>query len=234
VLRIRQDTDIRKDDAVTISTLSLLGDKIIRITPGDISQPILPPKAVIDGVDPIDIQEIFTKELQSNINEVVRGLADLVNEENRVLFSKTIKNLYLASVGLSDDLEHLRQILSEDTRISIKNIIMNFEKASNDLPVLIGQMTAFLSDNTGHVEDLIVSLTRSSDSVSKFMSSLQMLVRDISNPEGTLGRLIHTSELYDNINSIVEAIKLYGILGFQGVLHQKEIEERKKKEIWDY
>ena len=234
VLRIRQDTIIRKQDTITISTVSLLGDKIIKITPGDPSQPIFSAKSVIEGEDPIDITDIFTQELQSNVNEVVRGLADLVNEENRILFSKTIKNLYLASVGLSDDLENLRQILNEDTRVSLKNIISDFEKASKSLPILMEQMTTFLNDNTEHVEDLITSLTKSSDNVTKFISSLQMLGRDISNPEGTFGKLIHSTELYDDISAIVEGIKLYGILGFQSNLYQKEIEKRKKEEIWEY
>jgi phospholipid/cholesterol/gamma-HCH transport system substrate-binding protein len=232
VLRIKQETVIRKEDTITISTISLLGDKIIKITPGDIEQPSLQPDSITEGKDPVEIGDIFTPDLQNDIQSVVKGLADLVNQENRELFSKTIKNLYLASIGLSEDLDNLREILSADTRISIKNIIANFEKASGNLPLLMEQLTMFLSENTSHVEDLIVSLRKSSDDVSKFISSLQTLVRDISNPDGTVGRLIHSRDLYDNVISIVEGIKLYGLLGFQKVLHEKEVEERKGRGPW--
>ena len=234
ILRIKEDTPIRRKDIITISSLSLLGDKIVKITPGEPSEPVLPPYSQIEGVDSVEIQDLITPELQANINSAIRGLADLVNEENRVLFSKTIKNLYLASVGLSDDIENLRQVLNEDTRNSIRKIIENVEKASNNLPVLIEQMASFLSENTNNVEELIASLTRSSYGISKFVSSLQSLVREISSPEGTIGRLIHSSELYDNLNALIEGIKLYGLLGFQNILQQKELEERKTREIWNY
>ena len=126
ILRIKQDTPIRRKDIITISSLSLLGDKIVKITPGEPSEPVLPPYSQIEGVDSIEIQEIITPELQANINSAIRGLADLVNEENRVLFSKTIKNLYLASVGLSDDMENLRQILSQRLSILLKKVIKLF------------------------------------------------------------------------------------------------------------
>ncbi len=233
VLLIYEDTTIRKDDTITISSVNLLGDKIVKIIPGDVSAPPVSPGSTVEGEPPLDFSDVITPGLQEDVREIISGLADLVSERNRELFSKTMRILYLASEGLVADLGNLREVLSEDTLISVKRIISNIDDASNNLPALTEQLTAFVDKNTSDVERLVISLRKSSDDISRFISSLRNLMQAISKGEGTIGKLVHSSELYDSASELIEAIRFYGLLGFQEKLHEKELEKRKGKEIWE-
>jgi phospholipid/cholesterol/gamma-HCH transport system substrate-binding protein len=248
ILQISEDYIIREQDTITISTLGILGDKMVKIIPGDISAPRWPPDSTVKGEDPLDPFQAIdqatailrSEQFQEDLQGFVSGLADLVNEKNRELFSMTIRNLYLASEGLADDLENLREILSKDTRDSIKNIISSTEevvskvaKASEDLPRLTQTLASFVDDNTESMEDLIESLTRSSNDLSNFIRSLRATMRDLSRAQSTIGKLLYEDEIYENLNAVIQGIRFYGLLGFQEHLHQQEMERRKKEEIWD-
>ena len=233
VLRIKQGTNVREQDIITISSVGILGDKIVKIIPGDTSASTWPAGSTIEGKDPLEITDVVTPALQADVQEIVRGLADLVNEQNRELLAKTIRNFYIASEEIVDDIDSIKQILNEDTLESIRKIVSNIETASRALPVLTDQLTSFINDNTGNVEELIISLTKSSDDISGFINSLNILIREISRGESTLGKLIQTSELYDNINAVIQGIRFYGLLGFQNILHQEELEEREQEKVWE-
>ena len=233
ILRIKENIIIREQDTVTIASMNLLGDRIVKIVPGDFSAPPVKSGLPIEGKDPLDIGAIITPGLQEDFRDIMSGLADLVNEQNRGLFSRTIQNLYLASDGMVEDINNLRGIFNEETVQSMQRIINNLDKASSALPELTEQLAGFVDKNTGDIEGLIVSLKKSSDDISGFISSLRGITQAIARGEGTIGKLIHTSELYDNLNALAEGIRLYGLLGFQERLYEEELEKRKQREIWE-
>ena len=248
VLNVNEDTTIRNQDVITISSISIIGDKIVKIIPGEFSAPVVAPNSRIIGRDPFDPWSSFEEatkvlvspEFQQDLKRIVQGLADLVNEQNRERFSLAIRNLLLASQSLIDDLQNLRDILNDDTKDSIKSIIAsaeriidNVEAASDDLPELSRLLTKFIGDNAGNIEDLIVSVKGASDDLSGFLRSMRGFVREIGRGEGTIGKLIYDSDLYDNLNAVVEGIKFYGLLKFNEKLYEQELERRTEEEPWN-
>ncbi len=240
VLRINEKTIIRKQDVVTISSINMLGDRVVRIEPGDVTAPALAPGSTFRGVDPISITDVFTdalgiltdEQFKRDLHDTVAGLRELVSEQNTEFFKKTLLNLYLASQHIVEDLDKVRDFMGADKAEALESIIKNLEAASRDLPQLTAQLSAFINRNTGNVEELIVSLTKSSSDISSFIASLKVLLREISKGEGTLGKLIFTSELHDNLTALVRGLRLYGLLGYQNILHKEELEKRRRKEIW--
>ena len=168
---VRSKTPIKEDSKFTISSISIMGGKLLSITMGSTESPLLKPGSVIKGISPPRIEELVSEATEIS-NEVKRTLTKLQNVISRI------------------------SEITEKSKEDVKKSISNFNKTSTEIQELA--------------------------------SSLKLLIKNINEGNGTIGKLVREKDIYENLTKILdkgnEAVKNINKLS-------KEANENLKK--WD-
>jgi phospholipid/cholesterol/gamma-HCH transport system substrate-binding protein len=116
-LELNESAKIREGAKASVTTLGLMGEKYIELTPGDTGSPFIRPGATIQGKDPIDIDAIIeqatstmavAKETMTNISSLVKNLDNAI-ADNRPNIDEIMNNLRRTTDNLeefTDDIKH--------------------------------------------------------------------------------------------------------------------------------
>jgi len=110
VLWLEPQAKINSDAKIGVSATTLIGGRHIDIMPGAPEYPLLSEGSIVEGTDPVDINEILTE--SKKISQGVSGVVSFINENQQ-------------SVG--------------DTLDSIKRIVENIEKGKGTVGKLLGE-----------------------------------------------------------------------------------------------
>jgi len=110
VLWLEPQAKINSDAKIGVSATTLIGGRHIDIMPGAPEYPLLSEGSIVEGTDPVDINEILTE--SKKISQGVSGVVSFINENQQ-------------SVG--------------ETLDSIKRIVENIEKGKGTVGKLLGE-----------------------------------------------------------------------------------------------
>jgi len=125
------------------------------------------------------------EQVVAKIDTLVATLNMLVSNPNLPLI---IQNAELITENLNRSSEQLNQLLRND----IPQMTGTFTKAGENVSVLADRMNQL---------DLQATL----DSVNQTISSVHRMMEQIQSPNGTLGKMMSDTELYDNLNHTVQS-----------------------------
>lgn len=85
-----QSVNVRADDAASISTFGLLGEKYLEINPGPGQGPVLEPGGVLAGKPPVSTERIIERsnEVLSEFKQALQGLNGLVGDPSAQIYLK--------------------------------------------------------------------------------------------------------------------------------------------------
>ncbi len=142
---------IREDSIATIQTMGLLGDKYVEITMGSPEKEVLPDRARIKSVDPIDLFAYMTKaeEAIDAINTILLDVKEISTQirsgkgfVHTLLYDpaggKLVKNLSVASTSADD----LMKSLSSAAQ-SLNTIVKKVERGEGSLGGIINDPTVY-------------------------------------------------------------------------------------------
>jgi len=221
--------NIPVDSVATIQGAGLLGDRHLNIQPGISDKFITKGDTLAYSVDPTNIDTIMSK-LSSALDDVKKfskGLSTLFDEHGIVgLFSKggllgeggkltdimdTIdeasglivamlkenrENLKAGVGSVKDVSTHLDEILLEN-RGNIREGVKNIRNVTAKLKDVIG-------DNRDNFKDTLTNLKSGSAKLDTLMASLNRVMDKIETGQGTIGKLVQSDTVYDNLNSTLE------------------------------
>ncbi len=198
-VRCLVDNDVRilNDYRITIETVQLMSGAVISIYPGTEGHPVdtnlplrgLPSMGISEVVGLIDeFSEDFRKVL-TNLNSVLLHLDGIVGDSaNQLHISRSLANLDQGSRDaagwITENRESLNRSIShlEGTLSSLDAVVKTSESK-------IGQSLAHFDSASGQLQTVA--------------TDLHLLISDLRQGEGTLGRLATDPELYDRLNSTV-------------------------------
>ncbi len=158
-LQIADKTPIRTNSKARISTLGLLGENYVEISPGTSGAPLLPPGGEIHGDEIIQLADIFNNanNLTVNANQLVRDLGDklvmLTNNANQL-----VDNLNAMTGPRSR--EHFNAILSNadamlsESRPHLARTLANLDAAGDKLGPAIDKANVTLAHANTLTENL--------------------------------------------------------------------------------
>lgn len=201
---ISKEFAVPADSRMVIYGVDIMGGKGIRIDLGE-SEQMVPDGGVLQGDCEADM-----------LSSLADGLTPLLSKVNTTLDS------------LAVTVSSVNQTLSEQNRISISNTLRHLEMTMADVSGIaegLGgrseQINAFV-DDLGDIADRIVVLTEKADTlvgnlagitgsvseadIRELVSSFKVLLENINDPDGTVGKLLVDDSVYDSLDSLLSDV----------------------------
>lgn len=202
--------DLPASSEAQITSTSILGGKVIEVKLGKDNSRFLKSGDTIRSVFSPSITESLGEEygkLKITASEIVDKLNSALDGINRVLSEKNTQELSATLANLRSISDNVDKVVGDEsanlTRIidnlavlsaSLKKMTPDLERGASNLAVLSDTLRA-------QGPTLIASAAGS-------IYNLNMILAKINSSQGSAGKLINETELYDNLNATIESLRL--------------------------
>ncbi len=227
---IRKDVPLYEDAALGLRSASLLGEKLIAINPGTLTEPRLE-----DGDEIRVIEErIGTDQIMQTVGEIANDVKAVTAQLERAFGNDEAGDQMAGSLrNLSEALETINRTLANNEE-AINNIVANIEDtteeggpriirildnveaATADVRALLGDNREDLNRGVAEVDDTIASIHRASEELEEVLEDVHEVTDRTARGEGTIGRLTSDETLINEVEEIAE--NLNNVLGGIGRL----------------
>jgi phospholipid/cholesterol/gamma-HCH transport system substrate-binding protein len=181
---------------------SIFGETHVQINPGD-------------GTNYVETGELLTGEIPTetyDIDPVVKDLSAFSRQLSSTLTDKEVKALQSIINNADSLIVETKNTLMISQEIN--RIISNLENFSSDLKVMGSNLEQGFEPKLTKIDSILVKMDNFSnqlepaskglESFEKSMTTLQLLVEDMNQGKGSLGKLLKDESLYDNLNEVVD------------------------------
>jgi len=199
-LNLTTDVRLKKDAKFTVMNIGLMGERFVEVKPGH-SPELLDLSRPVKGFYDTGIPEVMgmTGQMLEEIRRLVAHLEGVFGTQwSQESIKETIRDLRKLSADLVALLEKNKDKL---------------ENTANDLSYTSSELKGILEDNKYKIQSSVDNFASSSaklDTFSTTLSSLSLslknLTQKIESGEGTLGKLVNDSTLYDDLKKTTQNV----------------------------
>ena len=141
-----------------------------------------------------------------------------LGEEEKDKIRLTIRNIESLTAELDTFIYNYRNIVSDKDKKNFQDFMKNLNGAVKDLKYgvnkEINKIDGMLdelkkvTDKSGELSATITELKKSSESFAKSTEKFNKILDKIDSGEGTMGKLVSDTALYENMNSLVNDIRV--------------------------
>jgi len=198
----------------------LIGSKYISITPGVKTKDYILPGTTVAGLKEFNFSEITPGivPITQDLAAFARNLKATLGEEEKDKIRFTIRNIESLTAELDTFIYNYRNIVSDKDKKNFQDFMKNLNGAVKDLKYgvnkEINKIDGMLdelkkvTDKSGELSATITELKKSSESFAKSTEKFNKILDKIDNGEGTMGKLVSDTALYDNMNSLVNDMRV--------------------------
>lgn len=209
-LNFNSSIDIKKGAVAYVESSGLLGDKVISVEQGTSSEPVQP-GGTIKGVYSGGMLESFQEngaqltndasESFDKLNSTLTQLQQVVDQDNRKKIDQMLSDLQQSSAELSK--------LMQRKRDDLESSIESLERILNNVDTLTTENSSRIDSALAGLNRTMQNFERVSSELEKTNSKLNTILTKINQGEGSLGKLVNDSSLYNNMDSLsVELTRL--------------------------
>ena len=194
-MNINNDFDFSSNSVAKIYGGNLIGSKSMAIEPVYQQNNLAQSGDTLPGkIDPglLELVNNRLTPLQTRVERAVTDVDTLVTSINRILNPKTQESIQKSFININSTLNSLKNTSSEINELvadNHKNINQSFEN--------INKTTENLQNVTDSVAQ--IDVTKMSQDLEKSIANIREVTEQIENSDGTLGKLIHDDQLYNNL-----------------------------------
>ena len=143
---------------------------------------------------------------------------DVKEVEEKDKIRLTIRNIESLTAELDTFIYNYRNIVSDKDKKNFQDFMKNLNGAVKDLKYgvnkEINKIDGMLdelkkvTDKSGELSATITELKKSSESFAKSTEKFNKILDKIDSGEGTMGKLVSDTALYDNMNSLVNDMRV--------------------------
>jgi phospholipid/cholesterol/gamma-HCH transport system substrate-binding protein len=199
------------DSKIEVKSEGLMGSKYVSINPGINDKKYILAGETVEGQREYDFSEITPGivPITQDIGVFARRLKATLGEEEKDRIRNTILNIESLTSELDGFVKGYRDVLSKPERENLRDIVTNLkissesikEKVDNDLSQILSGFKN-VSDQSEDLKQAIISLKSSSESLNASSKKFESILAKIDSGEGTLGKMVNDSGLYDNLNAL--------------------------------
>lgn len=199
------DTDIAipKESVASITSLSIVEGKSIVIDLGNSSN-FVEYGERIQGVYAESMMEIIGQKGEeigddasgaiSELNSFIQQLNNTLNDENRTRIDQTLEGTAESVTRLSSTLES-KQAEIEEAITAGSSMLQQLDTLAQDSRPRADSLMTAIEQNLQELEKVQVQLESA-------ITNFDMILEKINNGEGTLGRLVNDSSMYENLDTL--------------------------------
>ena len=201
------------DSKIEVKSEGIIGSKYISITPGYNRKDYILPGTIVDGLREFDLTEITPDivPMTQDLSAFARQLKAVLGKEEGDKIRLTIKNIesftaQLDSLISAKDINNF-QTTMKNMRDVTAELKEGINKEINKLDQMLNSFKA-VTDKSDELSMTISALRESSESFSSATQTLDILLTKIENGEGTLGKIVNNDTLHENMNSLVNEVRI--------------------------
>ena len=177
---------IREDSKMEISTEGVMGNKVVNITPGTTSNPVVDEGDVLGTVEAVKIDDIMEELKKSSINTTVvtRNLADITTKINQ---GEGIFGKLFTDTSFTNNLDQISRNTAKLTQ--------NFSTITSNINKEEGVIGRLLSDTT-----LANEFTVAGENLLQSTQNLKSITEKINQGEGVFGKIFTDTSFISNLN----------------------------------
>ena len=181
---------------------SIFGETHVQINPGD-------------GTNYVETGELLTGEIPTetyDIDPVVKDLSAFSRQLSATLTDKEVRALQSIINNTDSLVSETKNTLTISQEIN--RIITNLEIFSSELKMMGSNLGEGFQPKISKIDSILAKMESFSNKLEpaskgledfeKSMSTLQLLVQDLNQGKGSLGKLLKDESLYDNLNEVVD------------------------------
>jgi len=207
------------DSKIEVKSEGLIGSKFISISPGLNTKEFILPGETVEGLREFDFAEITPGivPLTQDLSAFARRLKATLGEEEKDNIRLTIHNIESLTAELDTFVYNYRNIISDNDKKNFQDFIKNLSGTVKDLKYgvnkEINKLDGMLddlkkvTDKSEELSSTITELKKSSESFAKSTEKINKILNKIDNGEGTMGKLVNDSALYENMNNLVNEMR---------------------------
>ncbi|MBC7171265.1 MAG: MCE family protein, partial [Polyangiaceae bacterium] len=217
---IRKDVPLYEDARLALRSASLLGEKVVAINPGTMTEPQLE-----DGDQILVIEErVGTEQIMQSVGEIAESVKAVTAQLERAFGSDeagdrmegalrdlsealgTINRTLAANEQAINDIVANIEVTTEEGGPRLIRILENIEAATADVRGVLEENRDDLGRGIGEVDDTIASIHRASEQLEEVLADVHAVTDRTSRGEGTIGRLTSDEALIDEVEGIAEGV----------------------------
>ena len=207
------------DSKIEVKSEGLIGSKFISISPGLNTKEFILPGETVEGLREFDFAEITPGivPLTQDLSAFARRLKATLGEEEKDNIRLTIHNIESLTAELDTFIYNYRNIISDNDKKNFQDFIKNLSGTVKDLKYgvnkEINKLDGMLddlkkvTDKSEELSTTITELKKSSKSFAISTEKFNKILNKIDNGEGTMGKLVNDSALYENMNNLVNEMR---------------------------
>jgi len=199
---------LSKDSKATIKSASIMGGKFIEITPG------VQTAMLQNGDTLVGTYEADLSELTATLAPITSNMLGLLENVNTTFDEKTRARIQNIIADVNRSTTELEKIIHSEGR-HLGSAISNFETFTTslsrfavDLDTITRSQHANLDSSMVNIRRATYNLDRASVEFQTTTQSLNVVLGKMRDGEGTLGRLVHDEQLYNNLDSLTMNLNL--------------------------
>ena len=201
------------DSKIEVKSEGIIGSKFISITPGYNRKDYILPGTIVEGLREFDLTEITPDivPMTQDLSAFARQLKAVLGKEEGDKIRLTIKNIESFTAQLDSLISAKDRNNFQATMKNMRDFTAELKEGINkEIDKLDQMLNSFkaVTDKSDELSTTISELRKSSESFSSATQKLDMLLTKMENGEGTLGKLVNNDTLHENMNSLVNEVKI--------------------------
>ncbi|MCD6219776.1 MCE family protein, partial [Candidatus Calescamantes bacterium] len=198
---VKRGTPIKQDSQFTITSVSIMGGKLVSITLGSPDSPLRKPGSVVKGIDPPRVEELITEatEIGEEVKETLKKFQNIAS--NLSGWNEAFVKIQELTHSIRELVNRINQgegtlgklIKEKDIYEKLVNIIKEGEEASRDIKELSKKANS--------------TFDRWEKEISPSLKELREILEKINKGEGTVGKIIASEEMYKEVKETLKSTK---------------------------
>lgn len=203
-----ESVKLKDDYNIEIAILELMGGKQLYITPGK-------------SPNEIDNTKSLSGNNSADLSSIIKSVAELSTDVKSLIknFSKTNENLNEVLVNINDivgDGQMKRDLKSTVSNVEVTSRNLNALVSENRLSLrnlttkadyTIDNVNEVMDENSPELNSTLKEMHILTTKVDTLITNLNLIVADIQNQKGSVGKLMYDEEFYENINKALLEIE---------------------------
>jgi phospholipid/cholesterol/gamma-HCH transport system substrate-binding protein len=212
-LSLNPQVQLHQGATAQVTSLGMLGDKYVEITPGDPLAPLLAPGAELGGSNPPSFDDVLkvATDIGADVKEVTEALRGSIGgPAGTEALAEIVENIRELTASM--------KVLIADNQGNVNQTTENFMEFSatlrDELPRITEKMNLLADQLNGVVgenrDDLQASMSNIRDLTERLQASadnLNSITGKIASGEGSIGKLVHDETTVDNLNETLDSIE---------------------------
>jgi phospholipid/cholesterol/gamma-HCH transport system substrate-binding protein len=224
-IRIRSDVPLYKDASIAKISESLLGDKLIDLSPGnDVEHPISDGGQIVNVYEERDFSELFRKLdlITEDIRTVTQSLASTIGDFDR---EDSLGGVMRRMTEISKNVAELTQSVNESfqrgsdkvqrilddvavvtggTKNRYQEILDGVQAVTTDMRTLLANLNDIVGRGETDWKDSVGGMKDSLEKANRTLENLDNITRKINEGQGTLGRLVNDDKVLDKAEGVLD------------------------------